>query len=99
MKARVTSPLTADNVNAVMAANERGSVVASSIRDERATAGVFTVPHDFGSVPLDFMYSRIDNLDVYATRANRANWTATQAELTGSAAGDFRIWFIGRIGD
>jgi len=93
MKMRV-SRLDTNAINAAMEANERGSLRASTIVSARSAAGTFSVQHDLSDVPDDFLYSRVDNVDVYATSAQRAAWSDTSCELTGSAAGDVRVWFV-----
>lgn len=95
MRARITEPLRADNINATMEANERGVMFASSIVDVIATgAGAIAVGHDLNETPADFVVSRVDNVDVYSTAAQRATWNETVCELTASGAGSFRVWFV-----
>lgn len=101
MKARVTQPLSADNVNMVLYANLKGLMRTSEIVPVQATATklILNIPHDLGEIPDDFQYSRMDNLSIgmYATLAQRKMWTATSCEVSASAAGEFRVWFVKRI--
>src|SRR5688500_14539621 len=100
MRKRVSDPLRADGVNLAMTANEKGMMLTSGIVAVHAgAAGPLTVAHDLGEIPDDFQYSRLDNTSVglYATESQRTSWTANFCNLTASADGNFRVWFVKRI--
>jgi len=95
MRKRVTDPPRAAEINSAMEANERGIMFSSSIVPVIAIgAGAVSVQHNLGEVPGDFQYSRVDNVDVYSTAAQRQTWSATSCDLTASGAGAFYVWFV-----
>lgn len=102
MRMRV-SELRTSNINTALAANEKGMMITSSTVEVTATASnlILSVPNDLGMKPDDFQYSRMDNASVglYATRAQRGMWPENggPCEISASAAGEFRVWFVKRI--
>jgi hypothetical protein len=94
---RRVDKLTVDSINGAMQANERGFLRSSSIRQETAANGTFTVMHDLGSVPDEFSYTGWGDVRVWATESNRNTWTTTSATLTGNAAETISVWFLKRL--